>query len=519
MKKLPIGIQTLSELIGENCIYVDKTAKIHELITAGKYYFLARPRRFGKSLLVSTLAEVFAGNRKLFEDLAIDGLLYDWKEHPVIKISLSAVSYNSPEELEQGIKAYLQNIALQSNISLSGELLLGQMLQVLVRELAKKERVVILIDEYDHPILKYIHQPEIADKMREVLRGFYIVIKDLDPHLKFVLLTGVSRFSKTSIFSGLNNLHDITLSAAYNDLLGYTKDELVTCFKGYLEDFIEHSNYSMSDLLDKITAWYDGYRFSKDKAANHMYNPFSVMLCLQNKDFSNYWFETGTPTFLINLLKSKDYPMQEFDGIKAAPDELGQFEVDDIDLKVLMFQTGYLTIKDYNINTGNYILGYPNQETTDSLSGFVAKSMTNKSQAYFKDVVYELLQAFQKSDFTELHKVLTELFADVPYTIQIKKEKYYQTIFYLMLKMLGADIIVERATNIGRIDAALCTKDTCFIIEFKINGTAAEAIAQIEEKKYYQPYGPLGKKIMLVGIAFDMKVKNVAEIEHKIYNQ
>lgn len=387
MKKLPIELQALPELIHGNCVYVDKTARIHELISTGKYYFFARPRRFGKSLLVSTLAEIFAGNRKLFEGLAIDALSYDWKKHPVISISFSAISYNSAEDLEAGIKTSLQNIALQSNISLNNELHPGQMVQALVRGLAKKGQVALLIDEYDHPILRYIHQSEMADKMREVLRGFYIVIKDLDPYLKFVLLTGVSRFSKTSIFSGLNNLHDITLSATYNDLLGYTKSELSHYFAEYLENFIASSDYSMPELLDKITMWYDGYRFSKDNAATHMYNPFSVMLCLQNKDFSNYWFETGTPTFLINLLKSREYPMQELEGIKAAPEELGQFEVDDIDLKTLMFQTGYLTIKEYNTNTGNYILGYPNKETTDSLSG-IAFDMKLKNVAEIDHKIY-----------------------------------------------------------------------------------------------------------------------------------
>jgi hypothetical protein len=299
--------------------------------------------------------------------------------------------------------------------------------------------------------------------------------------------------------------------------LGYTRDELPVYFSEYLDDFAIQQELRMPELLNKITTWYDGYRFSKEKTATYMYNPFSVLLCLQNKDFANYWFETGTPTFLINLLKAKDYPMQEFEGIKATAEELGQFEVDDIDLKVLMFQTGYLTIKDYNSNTGNYILGYPNKETTDSLSNFVIKSMTSKSQSYFRDVVYELLQVFEKNDLAQLHIILTQLFVNIPYTIQIKKEKYYQTIFYLILKMLGADIIVEQATNIGRLDAAFCTKDTCFIIEFKINATAAQAIAQIEEKKYYQRYENFGKNIVLVGIAFDMELKNISDIEYKVY--
>jgi hypothetical protein len=234
-----------------------------------------------------------------------------------------------------------------------------------------------LIDEYDYPIIKHIHDSPTAIQMREIMKNFYIAIKGLDEYLKFVFLTGVSKFSKTSIFSGLNNLQDISMTAGYNDLLGYTKNELPVYFEEYITAAATHNNYSMEQLLDKITTWYDGYKFNKETGATRMYNPFSVLLCLKNKDFANYWFDTGTPTFLINILKTHSYPMQDLEGVLATEEELGQFEVDDIEIKTLMFQTGYLSIKDYNTNTGNYILGYPNKETADSLGMFVMKSMTN----------------------------------------------------------------------------------------------------------------------------------------------
>jgi len=515
MKKLPIGIQTFSELIRENYVYVDKTAYIHDLITTGKYYFLARPRRFGKSLLVSTLAEIFAGNKELFAGLTIDSLPYDWKKYPVISLSFSDFDCTTSENLNESIKYCLRDIASEYHIVLNEQFSPGQILQVLTKELAKQNSVVLLIDEYDYAILKHIHNPDMASEIRETVKNFYAVIKGLDQYFKFVFLTGVSKFSKTSIFSGLNNLQDISLSSGCNGLLGYTYNELGIYFEQHLTAYARSVDCRVEELLEKITLWYDGYRFTKENSALKIYNPFSVLLCLKNNDFSNYWFETGTPTFLINLLKLKNYPLSNFEMIKATGEELSQFEVDDIDLKTLMFQTGYITIKDYNYNSGNYILGYPNKEIMNSLGGFVVKSMSGLSRSDLNDSVTILLDVFERCDINQLFSVLTRLFSEVPYTIHIGEEKYFQTIFYIVLKMIGADIIVEKPTNIGRIDAVIQTKSTCFIVEFKINSTAVKAIAQIEDKKYYQPYLSLGKKIVLVGIVFDTTIKNVSEVDYK----
>ncbi|HSC24902.1 MAG TPA: AAA family ATPase [Candidatus Babeliales bacterium] len=517
MKKLPIGMQALSELLQNGYVYVDKTRHIYELITTGKYYFFARPRRFGKSLLISTLAEIFSGNKKLFIGLDISALSYGWKQYPVINISFSDIPCTTPEELEQGIQRYLYSIAQENTIELDKHLLPSQMLQVIVMALSKDNRVVLLVDEYDYPILRHIHDVAMADKMREILKSFYIIIKGLDSHLKFVLLTGVSKFSKTSIFSGLNNLEDISLSATYNDLVGYTKAEITTYFNEHLAHTKDKINISADKLLEKITVWYDGYRFTRNNDSEKLYNPFSVMLCLKNSEFSNYWFATGTPTFLVNLLQSKQYPIQDFDGIEATEGELSQFEVDNIFLKTLLFQTGYLTIQKYNPASRNYLLNFPNKETIDSLGELIFASMTSVSGSILNNVTVALLQAFDDINFEHIRTTLTQLFAAIPYTIQISEEKYYQTIFYLVLKMIGAHVIVEQPTNIGRIDAIIQTQDTCFIIEFKINSTAAKALQQIEDKKYYQPYESLRKKIILVGIVFDTVVKNITEIEYKVH--
>ncbi|HEX4068908.1 MAG TPA: AAA family ATPase [Candidatus Babeliales bacterium] len=381
MKKLSIGIQTFSKLIKENYIYVDKTDIIHQLISRGSAYFLSRPRRFGKSLLVSTLAEIFRGNKELFSGLAIDSLPYDWEQHPVVLISFSDISYTTPTILENGIKLYLQRRAQEDNITLNQELNPAESLQELIVQLAKKNPVALLIDEYDYAILQHIHNQEMADTIRETLKKFYTVIKGLDPYLKFVLLTGVSKFPRTSIFSGLNNLNDISLDAKYNNLLGYTKSEITGYFPDYLASTAQQNDYDINTLLHNIELWYDGYKFCSASSATKLYNPFSVLLLFSKERFANYWFETGTPTFLINLIKHHNYPMQDFEATQASELELGMFDVHTIPLKTLLYQTGYLTIREYDTFTHNYILGYPNKETINSLSllGLASQSSNKKT--------------------------------------------------------------------------------------------------------------------------------------------
>lgn len=515
MKKLSIGIQTFSEFIEDGYIYIDKTHLIHEMITTGKYYFLHRPRRFGKSLLVSTLATIFSGKKELFKDLAIDSLPYDWKSYPIVMLSFAGINAKTPELLESGIKISLQHVAKQYHVTLPDNLLPGQMLQALVFQLSSINRVVILIDEYDYSILKHIHDPKMAHEMRETLKDFYAVIKDLDQYLKFCFLTGVSKFSQTSIFSGLNNLSDISLNRTFNTLLGYTYDDITTHFQTYLKQAADYNKCSIDDLMLQITEWYDGYQFTAEPNAIKIYNPFSVLLFFRDQSFSNYWFSTGTPTFLINLIKKMNYPIQDFEHIQARSNELGAFEIENISLKTLLFQTGYLTLKGKNQETGNYILDYPNKEIVDSLFGYIFTSMTEQEESSLNTAAVRLLQALKISDFVKLHDVLTHFYAGIPHTITIDQEKYYQTIFYVLCKIAGADIIAESATNIGRIDIVIQTKTECFIIEMKINDTAEAALEQIKEKKYYQAYQGLNKDITLIGISFDIATRNIDEIKYE----
>src|SRR4030095_12632451 len=482
IKELPIGISTFPELIQKDYVYVDKTDIIYTIISKKKYYFLNRPRRFGKSLLISTIETIFTGNKDLFSGLAISTLPYDWQIYPIISISFAGISSTTPEALENGIKRYLQKIAKKYHCILK-EGTSGEMLQELVETLAIQNSVVLLIDEYDYPILQHIHDNRIAAQMRDTLKNFYGIIKDLDKHLRFVFFTGVSKFANTSLFSGLNNLQDIGLKPEYNNLLGYTATEITRYFEPHLIQAAHKIGCSVEQLLIDITAWYDGYQFTIENNATKIYNPFSVLLFLDNKRFSNYWFQTGTPTFLINLLKTKEYPIQDFEHIEATESDLNIFDIDTIPFKTLLFQTGYITISHYNPETRNYILTYPNRETTDSLIEYIFVSMTHQYGAHLNNIVADLKRAFEHHDYAHLQKTLTQLYASVPYTIHIGEEKYYQTIFYLAFKLAGADIVVEQPTNIGRLDAVIQTKNNCFIIEFKINASAATALEQIKHKK------------------------------------
>ena len=297
--------------------------------------------------------------------------------------------------------------------------------------------------------------------------------------------------------------------------MGYTKDEIITHFQPHLAEAAKYNKSSTEECLTHITEWYDGYRFTAEANATKIYNPFSVLLFLSKQVFSNYWFNTGTPTFLINLFKKYNYSMQDFDHIEATESELGSFEIQNISLKTLLFQTGYLTISSYNVHTKNYVLSYPNKETVESLIEYLFTSMTNKSGQLLNNTANTLFRAFEENNFEKIQLILTQFLAAVPYTIKIDAEKYYQTIFYVMLKMAGADIIVEQPTNIGRIDAVIQTTSNCFVIEMKINASAQIALRQIREKKYYQPYESLGKNITLVGIAFDTTMNNISEIKHE----
>ncbi|MCP5501993.1 MAG: ATP-binding protein [Leptospiraceae bacterium] len=503
MQPLSIGVQTFRKMIEGNFLYVDKTRNIYELVkhSAGAY-FLSRPRRFGKSLLISTLEEIFLGNKELFRGLWIYEAEFPWKKHPVLRFDFSKQKAKTPETMIEFIENELNDIAKKFSLKLEKKQYYEKF-QELITRLASKEKVVILIDEYDKAIIDHIDNTPLAVEMREVMKGFFTVLKGNDEHIRFLFLTGVSKFSRAGVFSNLNHLNDITLDNAYSSLLGITRSELEYFFSIYLQDFSKCENTSLEKLLEKIQYWYNGYRFSRK--GEKVYNPFSTLLLLNKKEFQHHWFETGTPEFLIKLILQKDYDIIKIP-IQVSELSFSSYEVDDLSLTPLLVQTGYLTIKDYDEERMLYTLDYPNFEVKNAFLAYIVKKLHRKE--FSESILYSIIDALNEDNLDECISLLREIFFSINYDIQIPLEKYYQTIFYLIFTLLGFRIQTEVKTNRGRIDAVIESK-SIYIFEFKLNGTKEEAILQIRNNKYYEKYLNKGKDIFLIGAEF--KDRNIGE--------
>ena len=505
MKKLPIGISTLKTIIENNYVYVDKTAIAQKLIEEGQYYFLSRPRRFGKSLFLDTLKTIFNADKEVFKDLYIYDK-YDWdKEYPVIHISFAAGNPATKEDIEQKIYEIMRFNQRDLGIVCDKELSLGGCFKDLIYEAYKKynQKVVILIDEYDKPILDNIENTPVATEAREILKDFYSVIKDSDAYLKFVFITGVSKFSKVSLFSGLNNIQDITLNPNFATVCGYTQNDVETVFAEHLsgQDFA------------KIKFWYNGYKW----LGEGVYNPFDILLFISNNYvFENYWFQTATPTFLLKLIEKSNYFLPNFEHIEKDSKMLNSFDVNYIELETLMWQTGYLTI-DKAIETPKgmqYKLTVPNQEVRVSLFGHIAHFLSRiQNSSRVHENVYN---AFANQDFQKLETSLKALYASIPYNLFTKndmhtKEGYFVSVFYAYMKGMGIEVIGEDVTNKGRIDLTIKLPHAIYITEFKTDGT--NALAQIKEKKYYEKYLDENLPLYLVGIEFDKNERNISNLE------
>ncbi len=364
VKYLPTDVSDFHTMVQGNYLYVDKTHFIYKLFSKGKrYYFLSRPRRFGKTLLISTLKEFFSGNKELFKGLWLYTSNHDWAEHPVIHLDFSTIAHRTPEHLEASLRYTLETIAQNYTITLEATIL-EDMFTSLIRKLSERNKVAILIDEYDYPLLSHLHDIEVAKKMREILKSFYGVLKGLDPHLRAIFITGVSKFSKTSIFSGLNNLDDLTLDPIAASLLGYTQEELETYFSNNIAEIAEVHSTTSENIREIMKIWYHGYRFSSHEAK--VYNPYSILYYLDKKELKNYWFESGTPFFLIQFLKKHYTSLEGLEYAEFTTTGLGTVDLEDIPPITLLFQTGYLTIINYDSVTSKYKLGYPNKEVHES---------------------------------------------------------------------------------------------------------------------------------------------------------
>ncbi|WP_067092190.1 ATP-binding protein, partial [Methanobrevibacter curvatus] len=490
MQKLPVGIQTFSEIREEGYVYVDKTKYIHKMTTRGKPYFLSRPRRFGKSLLISTLKELFEGNKELFKNLYIYDK-WDWnKKYPVIKIDFGSMAYKNSDQLEDSLFDFLDDISENFEVELKRKTL-PQRFGELIKKINKKfkQKVVILIDEYDKPIIDHITNFKISNNNRKTLNNFYQSLKANDEFLKFIFITGISKFSSTSIFSGLNNPKDITLNKDYATICGYTHIELEEYFKEHIENLANEESLSYEETLAKIEYWYDGYTWDGE---NKVYNPFSTLLLFDERKFSNYWFSSGTPTFLIELLKKENNLQPIIEPVPATEDDLDTFEIEDIHPITLLFQTGYLTIKEIKNNYGDieYTLDIPNYEVRQSLIRRLVMAYTNLSTGNLKKLKNKTYTSILNKDSKGFIDVLESIYHRLSYPLKGDDEKYYHAIFLVALYFLGIESQGEVTTYSGRADTIFKIKDKTIITEIKYSSTKStktiikEAFKQIKEKKY-----------------------------------
>jgi hypothetical protein len=509
-RKLPVGIQDFETIRTENYVYVDKTQLIYQMITRGQVYFLARPRRFGKSLLISTLHAIFRGERDLFQGLWIDKSHYTWEKHPIIALDMSAVMSTSTELLQQTLSEQLDIIAEQYDVKLAPSLSIFGRLNKLITQLSKtNQKVVVLVDEYDKPLTDQIHRPGIALENREILKQFYSILKVQNANIRFILLTGVSKFSKVSVFSGLNNLEDISLLTDYATLLGYTQEELTAYFSLEIDLLAQKEDLSRPALLDEIKHWYNGYRFSEEEIS--VYNPFSTLLLFKQQKFSAHWFATATPTFLVNLIQERQFDIANIENLKMREADLSVFEIDKLSVLPLLYQTGYLTIKSYDRESGHYELEYPNREVEMAFLESLLARFSKVDEPVQSSFIFDMVAALKERSFDTFFQHLKGFLASIPYELHMPGEKYYQNIFYFVFNLVGLRLNAEVHTNCGRIDAVIEGKDNILIFELKVDKSAQEALAQIKEKGYADPYMLQQKAIYLIGLNFNSTERNVSE--------
>ena len=512
MKDLTSYVYSFEEMIQGNFLYVDKTEYIWQLIrpsSAG--YFLSRPRRFGKSLTLSTLKAVFEGKKELFKGLAIYDKPYDWKTYPIIHLSFADynVVSNAKEELPDYLMTKVRRIASEHSIPLPDSTP-ANCFSFLIDEIYKKSKVVILVDEYDKPILNNLTDPQ-SKEILQILKGFYSVLKDRNEQERLLFVTGVSKFCHVSLFSDLNNLTDITMDAKYATMLGYTQTEFESNFREQIDAASQKLGMPKDELLPEIKAWYDGFRFHA--GSESVYNPVSLAKFFESGgEFSNYWFETGTPKFLVELAKNQNFDFETSLDEPVPGIAFSAFEIDNIDPLTLLLQAGYVTIKGTEKKLGEtwYHLDFPNREVASSFNTYLLNRYSGKTQTEVVKFSAELTAALNNGDVKRLRKAMEVFFAGISYEVHHKNESNFQNIFFALFRLLGISIKAESHTNDGRIDAIAETKKYIFIFEFKLDNDDT-ALSQIKDKQYYKQYELSKKKIFLNGVTFDTKTGQIAD--------
>jgi hypothetical protein len=511
MQQLPIGEQNFANLRQLNMLYVDKTEIIHQLLEGSRYNFLSRPRRFGKSLTLSTIRNIFQGEKELFKGLWIENQ-WDWSlKHPVVHLSFNQLDYQKLG-LEQALLQFLDERAAESGLTLKRQTVKEKLRELIIELAQQQASVVFLIDEYDKPLIDYLNQNELplAKENRAILKNFYSGLKDdaAQAALRFFLITGVSKFSQVSLFSDLNYLSDLSLDARFGTLVGYTQTELLDNFTDYLSALNRAlPNLNQAELIERIREWYNGYSWD---GVSRVYNPFSILLLFQKLQFGDFWFKSGTPTFLINLLKEQE--LYVVDDMRVSGILFDSYDLENMDARALMFQTGYLTVKQYDPYRNRYTLGYPNREVEEAMNNYLIGSLLNRMPVDALRPVELLEDGFLQNDLPKVITVINSLLKDLPsHLLDDKTEHFYHALVHLHFRYLGLYLESEVHTSDGRMDAVVQTPTHVYIIEFKINASAEVALAQIREKQYAEKYRLLPKILFGLGISFDTKGKKVKD--------
>ena len=507
IRKLPIGLQDFEDLRNSDYLYVDKTSYIYHLVTTGKPYFLGRPRRFGKSLLLSTIKAYFLGKKELFEGLAIGKLEKEWIEYPVFYIDFNVESYLNSASLYSALNTNLCLLEEKWRKNEEEETPAARLTGLIRRAYEQTGRqIVVLVDEYDKPLLDSLDEPNVGNEMRKILKGFYGVLKSADAYLRFVFLTGVTKFSKVSIFSDLNHLVDISLDENYAGICGISESELTDNFQSEIIALAEKQQLTYEETLSKLKKHYDGYHFAKKSEG--MYNPFSLLNTFAKNDFNDYWFATGTPTFLVSMLKNLDFDITNLEcDITFPARSVTDYRSENNNPIPVLYQAGYLTIKGYDKRFDEYILGFPNEEVKYGFLNELYPAYMPKPDVQGDFNVVNFIKDLFANNVDGFMNRLKAFFAGIPYELNNKEEKHYQTVFYLLFKLMGQFVEAEHRSAIGRADAVVITDDTVFVFEFKLtgNGTAEDALQQIDDKNYLIPFSAGSKKLVKVGAEFSVE--------------
>ena len=505
--KYPIGIQTFANIINEGYLYLDKTALVYKLANDSKYYFLSRPRRFGKSLLVTTLEAYFQGRKELFDGLAISELEKDWKQYPVLHIDLNAERYSDTQALISIMERHLHLFESVYGHDSLEKTPADRFIGIIRRAYEQTGRqVVILVDEYDKPLLEAIGNPELQNDYRKILKSVYGVAKTMDSYIRLAFFTGVTKFSKVSVFSDLNNLKDISLDDRFAEICGITEKEIRDNLDAQVGEMAEYNEMSKDECYEKLKKQYDGYHFSKRSVG--IYNPFSLLNALDSRDFGDFWFASGTPTFLVETMKHNHYDLERLTCEDATADLLGSLDSIDTNPIPLIYQSGYLTIKGYNPRFMTYRLGFPNEEVERGFSRFLFRYYTPVSQgkdSFIKDFV----MATEAGQVEKFMSLLETLFAGQDYQLAGDTELYFHNAVALIFKMVGFYTDTERHTSDGRMDMVVQTADYIYLFEFKMDKSVEEALAQIEKREYALPFAHDPRKLYKIGVNFSSETRRI----------